>query len=202
MTLKQTQQILRELEQKKMSLQSDESVRWLAQKMSTIQTEMRQSNFIDKNSPLRRNKLVEEGQMVFFGYSPLTKNELMFWDEYPIVVVLQVKRSGILGLNLHYLPFEDRAKFLANLRSYIKDPRWIENMNNETEFFLTYRMAKNSTRLKDFRKCIKRYYFNRMMTRIAVIKPTEWLTVPFFPLDKFRGMSRGTVWNIVKSLHR
>jgi hypothetical protein len=63
-------------------------------------------------------------------------------------------------------------------------------------------MAKNSIRLKDYQKCIKRYYFNRMLTRVSVIKPTDWMTVPFFPLDKFKGMQRQTVWKIVESMYR
>lgn len=170
--------------------------------MSEIQTEIRQSAFIDRNSPLRRAKLIQEGQMVFFGYSPLDKTELMFWDEYPIVIVLKVYRNKFLGLNLHYLPYDLRAKFMNNLKFFVKDPKWMENMNNSTEFFLTYKMAKNSAKLKEFKMCIKKYYFKRLLTRMAVIQPTDWFTVPFFPLDKFKGMSRKAVWNIVKSGYR
>lgn len=202
MTLKQTQQVLGEMGKNRMSLQSDNAVRWLANRMSSIQTEMRQSAFIDKNSPLRRNNLIEEGQMILFGYNPLTKDELMFWDEFPVTVVLSVKRSGFLGLNLHYLPYEERAKFLNNLKFFVTDPKWLENQNNDAEFFLTYKMAKASTKLKDYKKCIKRYYFKRMLTRVSVIQPVDWLTVPFFPLDKFKGMSRGAVWKLVKSGYR
>lgn len=199
MTLRQTQQILREMEKNKMSLQSDNTVRWLADKMSIIQSEMRQTDFLDKKAPLRRNTLVKEGQMVMFGYNPATKQELMFWDEFPIVVVIKSYRTGFLGLNLHYLPYPQRAAFLNNLRFYTTDPRWINNNNNNAEFFLTYKMAKNSTKLTDYVFCIKKYKFNNMLTRAVVIDPVEWLSVPFFPLDKFKGMGRKAVWNIIKS---
>jgi hypothetical protein len=202
MTKKATNDILREMASRKMSLKDDHAIRWLASRMATIETEMRQNAFIDANSPLRKSSLIEEGQMVLFGYSPATKADLMFWDEFPITIVLHVKRSGFLGLNLHYLPFEKRANFLNQLRFFVKDPEWLKKGNDNNEFFLTYKMAKNSIGLKDYRKCIKRYYFNRMLTRISVIKPTEWMTVPFFPLDRFKGMKRQSVWRIVESMYR
>ena len=134
--------------------------------------------------------------MVFYGYIPKTKDVLQFWDEFPVVIILHEQPGGFLGLNLHYLPPSKRANFLNSLLTFVTDPKWALNNNTNVEFALSYGLLKTTSKLKDFKPCIKRYYYKHIITKVAYIEPVEWKTIPFFPLDKFKGASRADVWSL------
>jgi hypothetical protein len=193
MTKKQVAQVLGKMQGTGLQLGDDRTTRWLATNLSKIKTTMQQKNFIDQGKTVVKKQLTP-GKMVFYGYSPKTKDELMFWDEFPITIILHQQKDGFLGLNLHYLPPSTRADFLNKLLKYVSDPNWIAHNNTSVEFRVTYGLLKNTAKLKAFRPCIKRYYYKHIMTKVAFIAPQEWKTVPFFPLDKFKGASRADVW--------
>lgn len=175
------------------NLGDERATRWLANNLSKIKTTMKQDLFIEQGKRLVRKRMTP-GNMVFFGYSPKTKDELMFWDEFPVTIILCPQKGGFLGLNLHYLPPAARADFLNKLLKYVSDPNWVNKNNTSVEFRITYALLKNSAKMKAFRPCIKRYYYNHIVSNVAYIQPQEWKMVPFFPLDKFRGASRTDVW--------
>ncbi len=176
-----------------LNLLDDRATHWLATNLSKIKTPMRQNLYINQSRTLVRKQMTP-GSMIFFGYMPKTKDELMFWDEFPVTILLHPKRGGFLGLNLHYLPPYARANFLNKLLKYVSDPNWAKHNNTSVQFHVTYGLLKNDSKLKKFKPCIKRYYYNHIVTKVAYIAPTEWKTVPFFPLDKFSGASRKDVW--------
>ena len=176
-----------------LNLGDERATRWLATNLSKIKTTMRQDNYIDNSKTLIRKQLTP-GNMVFFGYMPKTKDELQFWDEFPVTIILHPQKGGFLGLNLHYLPPSARADFLNKLLKYVSDPNWVKHNNTSVEFRVTYGLLKNSARMKAFKPCIKRYYYNHIVTKVAYIDPMQWKMVPFFPLDKFKGASRADVW--------
>jgi hypothetical protein len=195
MTKRQAQRVLGKFRGTGLNLGDDRATTWLANNLSKIKTTMKQETFIDSSKTAVR-KDIYPGRMFFFGYSPKTKDQLHFWDEFPVVVVIHPKRGGFLGLNLHYLPFSKRANFLNELLKYVDDPKYIANKNPAALMEVTYGMLKASTKLADFKPCIKRYYYNHVVTKVSFIPPAEWKTVPFFPLDKFKGASRADVWRL------
>lgn len=196
MSKREVQRSLNRLKNTGFSLDDDQATAWLATNLSKIKTTMRQSQFIDDNKTLAKNRAITPGIMVFFGYNPKTKDVLPFWDEFPVVIVLCPAKGGFLGLNLHYLPPGARAVFLNNLLTYVNDKNWASNPNSDALFKVTYMMLKSSRKLAAFRKCIKRYYYSNMVTKAAFINQTQWKSVPFFPLDRFRGMSKRDIWRL------
>lgn len=179
------------------NLADPRSTQWLARNLSKIQTKMRQSNFIQQSQNIVSNG-IRPGQMLFFGYSPKTKSELMFWDEFPITIYLHPQQGGFLGVNFHYLPPPMRARFLDQVLKYATDSNWAKNLNKNTKIKVTYPIMKNSSSMSPYKFCIKRYYLNRVVTKIALIPPEDWKTVPFFPLDQFKGASRVDVWALAR----
>jgi hypothetical protein len=175
------------------NLGDERATNWLATNLTKIKTTMRQKNYIDNTRQIVRKQLTP-GKMVFFGYNPKTKDELMFWDEFPVTIILHPQKNGFLGLNLHYLPPSSRASFLNKLLKYVSDPNWVKHNNTSVEFRVTYGLLKNTAKMSAYRPCIKRYYYSHIITKVAYIEPQEWKMVPFFPLDKFKGASRADVW--------
>lgn len=197
MTKRQTQRVLGKFKGTGLSLDDDRATNWLASNLSKIKTTMKQETFIDSSKTIVSRDMYP-GRMFFFGYSPKTKDELHFWDEFPVVVVLHPKRGGFLGLNLHYLRPTRRADFLNKLLLYVDDPKYIAKNNEAAKMKVTYAILKYASGLKDFRPCIKRYYYSHVITKVSFIPPAEWKTVPFFPLDKFKGASRADVWRLAR----
>jgi len=176
-----------------LNLGDPRATHWLATNLSNIKTKMRQDHYINQGRTLVRKQMTP-GNMIFFGYMPKTKDELMFWDEFPITIVLHPQRGGFLGLNLHYLPPSARATFLNKLLEHVSDPNWISHNNTSVAFRVTYGLLKNNPKLRKFKPCIKRYYYNHIVTKVAFIDPMQWKMVPFFPLDKFKGATRRDIW--------
>jgi hypothetical protein len=195
MTKRQAQQILGKFQGTGLNLGDERATRWLANNLSKIKTTMNQKSFIDSSRTVTQKNMLP-GKMFFFGYSPKTKETLNFWDEFPITVVICPKRGGFLGLNLHYLPPAKRSVFLNKLIEKADDPKYISNP--KARMLITYGLLKYASSLKDFKPCIKRYYYKNVMTKVVLIEPVEWKTVPFFPLDRFKGASRNDVWRLTR----
>ena len=197
MTKRQVQSVLGKFQGTGLNLDDDSATSWLARNLSKIKTTMKQETFIDSSETVVQ-KDISPGRMFFFGYSPKTKDKLHFWDEFPVVVVIHPQKGGFLGLNLHYLKPTPRADFINELLKYVDDPKYISKNNDAAKMKVTYTLLKYASNLKDFRPCIKRYYYKHVVTKVSYIPAMEWKTVPFFPLDKFRGASRADVWRLAR----
>jgi len=193
MSKREVQKVLGQFARSGKDLQSEQATRWLATNLSKIQTKMRQEHFNREKPSISRPGNIIEGTMLFFGYEPKTKDELPFWDSFPLVIMIHKKGNSILGLNLHYLEPSLRAKFLNELLKLTDHPNYA---TDPPAYFrrVTYPFLKSTARLKPFRAAIKRYYLSAINTKVNVIPSNEWKFTTFLPLDKFRGANREQVW--------
>jgi hypothetical protein len=153
-----------------------------------------QKNIADLKSPIklakeiatersRMNGRFQMGGLYQFVYDPLTKLELPYYDIFPLVIPLERKNDGFLGLNLHYLPPAYRAAFMDKLMDFA-----ITNEQDEPKRLrVTYDILASSRKYKEFRACIKHYLNNQIKSRMLTIKPNEWETALFLPTSVFRG---------------
>ena len=74
-----------------------------------------------RNIKVNRNKLLVEGTpirrpflgtLVLFNYDAKGYATLPYWDKYPVVIPIEPRGKGFLGLNLHYLPPRKRLELL------------------------------------------------------------------------------------------
>ena len=114
-----------------------------------------------------------QGEMFLFNYDPKGKETLPYYDRYPIVIILDVTATHMLGLNLHYIPYKERALLMNRLYQ-----RFLNNEEfDETTFFKNISYEKvNSSRnsLRYWKPCIKRYINNNIVGRMVKIHPAEW----------------------------
>jgi len=97
---------------------------------------------------------------------------------------------GFMGLNLHYLPLDVRAKFLDALLGTINNERYDES----TRFRLSYDMLKRASRLKAFRPCLKRYLSSHVRSRLALVPAPEWEIATFLPTADFEKATSSEVY--------
>jgi hypothetical protein len=145
--------------------------------------------YVNKNNlGINTNFLI--GGLYFFAYNPKLKDDLPYYDAFPLVIPLQRYPDGFLGLNLHYLPIQYRLIFLNKLKNFA-----IYNDEDEIKRFrVTYDILNESRRLREFRPCVKRYLNNHIKSRVLSVAHDEWDVALYLPVHQFRKENASTVW--------
>lgn len=122
------------------------------------------------------------GQMYFFNYDAKYKDVLPYFDRYPLVFPIKFTDKGFLGVNLHYLPPNERLGILAFMDS-IKDndkydePQKMAQQQRFLESFYT------NTRYK---VCVKRYLWGHVVGRnFSYVDPKDWAYVAVLPFEQW-----------------
>ena len=193
-----TKSILTTLTEQKIAAEhptmSSQSLKWLMQKIAGLRNPGRLSVPITKEKerwtrPADRQKFLMGG-MYYFVYDPKTKDDLPYYDRFPLVIPLKRQPDGFIGLNIHYLPLRYRVIFLKKLMSFAL-------YNDEDEIKrvrVTYPMLDASSRLKEFRPCLKKYLYSHIKSRILAVEPEEWDVATYLPVHQFKKAQPKEVW--------
>ena len=167
-----------------------DSLKWLGQKI----TELRNPTLIPsaiRKEDVRNVRSVYPGCMYFFFYDPKLKNELPYYDRFPLTLILEKYNDGFLALNMHYLPFKWRVAFMSKLMPYGAARTKDEEV---ARLHITYDILKETRNLREFKPCLKRYLYDHMQSRILGVQPNEWDTALALPIQIFKGAKAKEVW--------
>jgi hypothetical protein len=130
------------------------------------------------------------GDCLIFEYQAKWKDRLPYWDRYPAIFLLDVweAEKKYLGINLHYLPYNLRAKLLDALYSNLRPNDEGYNM------IISYRILKAASRYRAFRPCVKQYHFSHIKSRFVKVTPSEWDVALFLPIARWQKQSEAYVW--------
>ena len=133
------------------------------------------------------------GEMYLFNYNPLTKQNLNYYDVMPLVLVTGSSPGGFVGINFHLLPIQQRTFIISKiLKDYNPE---IENSFKGIDFSVLYKKEV----YKLVRPCFRRYYDGRISSlNIVRIGPEDWMDSISMPLEKFRKLSRETVFSLIR----
>jgi hypothetical protein len=120
------------------------------------------------------------GHLYLFKYNPKLKNELPYYDTFPVIFVINIIKGGFIGLNMHYLPYEYRAKLMDMLYGYVT------GKEDQQRLKITYNILSNTTKLRYYKPCLKHYLNNNVKSRFLHIAPDEWDKAVFLPLRRFK----------------
>lgn len=176
---------------------SRESIRWLNNKMGQLRNPGSIRRDIAAEKDRYRNKQLLGtntkfllGGLYFFYYNPKTKDQLPYYDTFPLVMPIEKYGDGFLGLNFHYLPPKWRIIFMNKLVG-----RAIYDENDEIRRVkITYDILQATRRYKEFRPCVKRYLNGHIKSRILAVMPDEWDVATMLPVQAFRKAPVSTVW--------
>jgi hypothetical protein len=111
------------------------------------------------------------GKMYFFWYDPKTKATLPTYDRFPLVFPIERYPDGFLGLNLHYLSFNERSALLNTMMKFRNN----NHMNATTKLRVTYDLLNNTSKIAGaMRPCIKRYLFTQVRSSFVEVTADEW----------------------------
>lgn len=130
------------------------------------------------------------GSMYFFKYDPKWKQELPYYDMFPLIFPFNQKSDRFWGINMHYLPLPLRAKLMDSLYTISNNKQYDES----TKLKISYNVLKSASKFRYFRPCIKEYLFTHMKSMFMYIYPAEWDTALFLPVEQFKKQRRQTVW--------
>jgi len=176
-----------ELSKKGLKPRSGSARDWLRAKINELNP-TRQSVVRDKER-LRDNTIL--GKMYFYYYDPKTKENLQYWDKFPLVIPIETYRDGFLGLNLHYISPKQRLVLLDALSEFANNSKYDET----TRLRLTYNNLKNLGKAYKAKPCVKKYLFKHVDSRFLEISANEWDIAVLLPFQNFQGASANKVYN-------
>ena len=142
------------------------------------------------------DKLPKIGRLYLFQYDAKWKDILPYWDVWPLIFPFDYAANGFYGINLHYLPPNDRISLMLRL---IKSAGAAKNMDENYKLKLSYSII---TSFKPAKPCIKRYLFSNVMgSGFYGISGNDWSYAAALPLQKFKGAVEGTVWSDSKKYY-
>ncbi len=130
------------------------------------------------------------GKMYFYSYDPKWKDDLPWYDTFPLVFPIEKYNNGFLGLNFHYLAPKDRAILMDQLKMYANNKKYDET----TKLKLTYNMLKGFTKIKRAKPTVHRYLTSKVKSKYVLVNADEWEVALFLPVERFRKASKKKVW--------
>jgi hypothetical protein len=141
-----------------------------------------------------RDRLTERplvGNMYFFYYDAKHKETLPYWDRFPLIFPYKKVPGGFMGINLHYLPLQLRAKLMDALYDVSNNDKYDET----TRLRLSYSILDGASKFRHFKPCVKHYLTGQVRSRFLYVYPSEWDVALFLPLERFQGASKTKVFS-------
>lgn len=130
------------------------------------------------------------GKMFFYKYDPKLKDELPYYDIFPLIICIHMYDDGWLGLNLHYIPPQQRRILLERLFVVLNNTK----MDSTTKLRVTYGILKNAKKYRYFKPCLKRYLTNHVRSKVNLIRPQQWPKAILLPVARFKKAPQSKVW--------
>lgn len=150
----------------------------------------------DESDTLTRRMLI--GRMYMFLYNPKTKEQLPYYDMFPLIFPFKVESDGFYGINLHYLPYFMRIRLLDRMMTFSTNRK----MDETTRLKLTWQLLDGSTKFAAVKPCVKHYLKNNVKSLYKNIPPKDWVTALMLPVEQFRKSQPTLVWNESRKIGR
>jgi len=123
----------------------------------------------------KKSSAVKVGKMYTFAYAPIGAETLPYWDRFPLVIVLEIRKHTIVGINIHYIPMKDRIKILKKLVGSASTTGLSVKSKLQSAFADIKKIPK-------YNYMIKQYHGAGVKSAILEIPGNEWgqaVTLPY-----------------------
>ena len=146
--------------------------------------------FEKRTDEARKVSSMEFGYMYAFKYDPKTKNDLPYYDTFPLIFPVRMDSDGFLGINLHYLPPVLRAKLMNALYSTLTNKKY----DDTTKVKISYSILQSASKYRYFKPMLKKYLRSHVRSQFLEVQVNEWDIAIFLPTESFRKADTGRVW--------
>lgn len=133
---------------------------------------------------------VYPGFMYMFFYDPKLKNELPYYDRFPLVFPFRSVPGGFYGLNFHYLPYNLRIQLLDRLMEYSSN----DKLDETTKLKYSWSIIDGVSKFNIAKPCVKHYLYDHVMSSFRKVDSSDWATAMMLPVERFVGASINQVW--------
>ena len=165
------------------------SSKWFQKKVGELAIPARSK--LMKDDALSISGRTFAGSMYMYFYDPKLKKELPYYDRFPLTLMVDQAPGGFYGLNLHYLEYGVRARFLDELMSLA--PKKMDDTTRLTK--MRYDLIKGAAKYKEFKPCFKHYLAGHVKSQFARVSMPEWEIAIFLPVEQFTKSTKRKVWN-------
>jgi hypothetical protein len=166
-----------------------ESIKWFRERAEDMGKIKARGPLMKEEELTLRSKSLN-GQMLMYFYDPKGKDELPYYDKFPLTVVVDKAPGGFYGLNLHYLPPVFRAKLLDALMEITTNKKYDET----TRMRFTYDKLQGAAKFKWFKPCFKHYLTKHVKSRFALVPASDWEIATFLPTADWKKSGQQKVW--------
>lgn len=159
---------------------------WIRQKVKDL-ANARRTVMLDRKRKVTRPIV---GKMYFYFYDPKTKDQLRYYDKFPLVIPIDYYNDGFLGLNLHYIHPRQRLLLLDSLSEYATNSKY----DAKTKLRLSYALLASATKHYQFKPCLKRYLYNHVQSQFLEINADEWDIAVLLPAENFQKAEKEFVY--------
>ena len=126
-----------------------------------------------------RQSRIEPGRMFTYKYDPKYAGKLKYYDENPLVIVLETNRTGWSGVNVHYLSPKLRSELLLDIR-----------YRRKNYFRISEELKINPATVPSFKK----YLAKQIKSKVINIPKTDWEIAIQLPYEAFVNEINKNVW--------
>jgi hypothetical protein len=152
---------------------------WYREKAAAVRS-INTVSLLNKHPEQQRSAILP-GFMYMFGYDAKHKDTLPYYDRFPLIFPFQVTADHFMGINLHYLPLQYRARLMDALYSITTNKKFDE----KTRLRISYDLLNSSAKYRYFEPCVKKYLKSQLKTRFLLVPSAEWDIALFLPLERF-----------------
>ena len=163
---------------------------WFEQQVLLLTRQRLTPRKVLKNSGNELKARVLPGHMYMFMYNPKLREELPYYDRFPLVLPFARTESGFIGLNLHYLPQRHRAILLDRLMALASNKK----MDETTRIKYSWQLIDGVSRFRFAKPCVKQYLSDHVRSQFRRIDASQWATAVMLPVEQFVGSNKRAVW--------
>lgn len=171
------------------SVRTDNATTWLREQAKGVRNVSNVKALVNQQSDRLVSQLTV-GRMYMFAYDPKTKDDLPYYDKFPLIFPFRRVQGGFYGINMHYLPHMLRARLMDNLYTLANNT----NKDDTTKLRLSYQLLDSAAKFRYFKPCVKHYLNTQVKSRFLWIPANQWETALFLPLERFTGATKQQVW--------
>jgi len=163
---------------------------WYRSAAGKLMSNISPSVFEKRTDEARKVSSMEFGYMYAFKYDPKTKNDLPYYDTFPLIFPVRIDSDGFLGINFHYLPPVLRAKLMNALYSTLTNKKY----DDTTKVKISYSILQSASKYRYFKPMLKKYLRSHVRSQFLEVQVNEWDIAIFLPTESFRKADTGRVW--------
>ena len=134
---------------------------------------------------------VAPGDLVFFSYDPKTKDDLPYYDRFPLGIVVDATNKHFQCINVHYLHPKVRIRLFREL---MKINGHNEMVDRNTKITAKYQFLRGVGNGSIVKHAWKKYLFTHVKSQFVKVDWKDAHMAIFLPVEQFAKKSKTFVW--------